>query len=288
MTTLTHSLSPSNMWIQGPSRTVFLYHWIITHHGREATLATVALSQHIGADVAHKPTPQQAVGSMHRFRAPRSTPFFTCSSAKTCVDAKQGQIWRANRRTCDRYSDNGKNMLYVHHSVTGGLFWHSALEQKLPRSLEELAQHINQPDLVELARRFLHDQLYPDGPPVNEVALEECPEIDSKLSVFGSATETFYTLSDECEHWGMRRECIRSTHSWRNQGPHHDCVLVVEDETKPGIKGLTPAAVHARGHVCPSLCHLPFSLEIQAYECHSGIPLIHINDVPQVIMVSSN
>jgi hypothetical protein len=96
---------------------------------------------------------------------------------------------------------------------------------------------------VELTRRFLHDQLYPDGPPANEMELEECPEIHTKISVFGSATATFYAPSDECGLRGMRRERIRSTHSWRNQGPRRDCALVVEDDTKPGIKGLTPVRV---------------------------------------------
>jgi len=61
-----------------------------------------------------------------------------------------------------------------------------------------LAEHIKQPDLVELTRRFLHDQLHPDSPSANEIALEECPEIDTKMSVFGSATATFYAPSDEC------------------------------------------------------------------------------------------
>src|SRR5260221_5450250 len=41
----------------------------------------------------------------------------------------------------------------------------------------------------------------------------------------------------------MRRERIRSTHSWRNAGPRCECALVVEDETKPGIKGLMPVRV---------------------------------------------
>jgi hypothetical protein len=103
--------------------------------------------------------------------------------------------------------------------------------------------HINRPDLVELTRRFLHDQLHPDGPSANEIALEDCPEIYAKISMFSSATATFYAPSDESGIRGMRRERIRSTHQWRNRGPRRDCALVVEDETKPGIKGLTPVHV---------------------------------------------
>ena len=96
---------------------------------------------------------------------------------------------------------------------------------------------------MELTCRFLHDQLYPDGLPANEITLEECPEICMKISVFGSATATFYAPSDESGIRGMRRERIRSTHSWRNSGPRCDCALVVEDESKPGMKGLTPVRV---------------------------------------------
>ena len=118
-----------------------------------------------------------------------------------------------------------------------------ASEQKVSCDLTGLAKHVNKPDLVELTRHFLHDQLYPDGPSSDEISLEECPEIYTKISVFSSATTTFYAPSDESGVRGMRREHIQSTHSWRNAGPQRDCALVVEDETKPGIKGLMPVRV---------------------------------------------
>jgi hypothetical protein len=73
--------------------------------------------------------------------------------------------------------------------------------------------------------------------------LEECPEIHTKILVFSSATATFFAPSDECGIRGMQCEHIRSTHMWRNQGPHCNCALVVEDETKPRIKRLTPVHV---------------------------------------------
>ena len=90
------------------------------------------------------------------------------------------------------------------------LLWTS--EQKVPHDLAGLAMHVNRPDLVELTRRFLHDQLYPDGPSTNEIGLEDCSEIYTKISVFSSAIATFYAPSDESGIRGMRRECIRSTH----------------------------------------------------------------------------
>src|SRR6266567_5967191 len=41
----------------------------------------------------------------------------------------------------------------------------------------------------------------------------------------------------------MRHECIWLTHWWRNCRLRRDCALVVEDDTKPGMKGLTPVHV---------------------------------------------
>src|SRR5258707_12846701 len=41
----------------------------------------------------------------------------------------------------------------------------------------------------------------------------------------------------------MRCERIWSIHLWRNTGPCCDCMLVIEDDTKPRIKGLTPVWV---------------------------------------------
>ena len=73
--------------------------------------------------------------------------------------------------------------------------------------------------------------------------LEECPEIHTKISVFSSATTTFYAPSNESGLWGMRHKWIQLTHSWRNHGLWHDCALVVKDETKPGMRGLTPVHV---------------------------------------------
>jgi hypothetical protein len=41
----------------------------------------------------------------------------------------------------------------------------------------------------------------------------------------------------------MRHERIRSTSSWRGCGPRHDCAFVVEDDTKPGMKGMAVVRV---------------------------------------------
>lgn len=109
------------------------------------------------------------------------------------------------------------------------------------------ADYIHEPALPELTRRFLFDQLNPNGPQTSsDIPLNQCPRISSKISVFHSAVATFYAPSDESGIWGMRRERIRSTPSWRGQGQRRDCAFVVEKEKedKPGMKGLS--VVHVR------------------------------------------
>ncbi|KIM37143.1 hypothetical protein M413DRAFT_31087 [Hebeloma cylindrosporum] len=112
-----------------------------------------------------------------------------------------------------------------------------------PRTLNALAAHVNQPRLVELTRRFLHDQLHPDGPSSDNLDLDECPDITGKVSVFHSAVATFFAPSDECGLRGMCCERIRSCPSWRKKAPRRDCAFVVEDEDKPGMRGMNVARV---------------------------------------------
>jgi hypothetical protein len=67
--------------------------------------------------------------------------------------------------------------------------------------------------------------------------------VDGKVSVYNSAVATFFSPSDPSSVRGMRRERIRSTSSWRGRGPRHDCAFVVEDDTKPGMKGMAVVRV---------------------------------------------
>ena len=114
------------------------------------------------------------------------------------------------------------------------------LARKYPCDLQGLADHVGQPHLPELTRHFLFDQLNPNGfVTSNHVALHQCPHISSPVSVFHSAIATFYAPSDESGIRGMRRERIRSTPSWRGKVPRRDCAFVVEDEDKPGMKGMS-------------------------------------------------
>lgn len=114
-----------------------------------------------------------------------------------------------------------------------------------PRALEELATAINQPRLPELVRRFLFDQLTQDNEICsNTVPLDACPHVTGEISVYHSATATFYAPSDDSGVRGMRRERIRSTPSWRGRGPRRDCAFVVEDDKQPGMKGMRVVRVY--------------------------------------------
>lgn len=123
------------------------------------------------------------------------------------------------------------------------LFIDSMTARNTPRHLNALALAVHQPLLPELSRRFLHDQLHPDGPSSSDIDLEDCPQITSKISVFNSAVATFYAPSDPSGVCGMRRERIRSARSWRNRGPRRDCAFVVQDQSKPGMRGLAVVRV---------------------------------------------
>ncbi|KAF8814457.1 hypothetical protein BYT27DRAFT_7219837 [Phlegmacium glaucopus] len=99
--------------------------------------------------------------------------------------------------------------------VTGNVTLARTRIRHYPHSLEALAAHINQPRLPALARRFLFDQLN-TNPDItsDDVDLEDCPLIESKISVFYSAVASFFAPSDDCGLRGMRRECIRSCPLW--------------------------------------------------------------------------
>ncbi|KAJ3502936.1 hypothetical protein NMY22_g18422 [Coprinellus aureogranulatus] len=128
-----------------------------------------------------------------------------------------------------------------------------------PWTFEELSYHIGEPRLLEMTRRFLHDQQQSlnqrsPAPSPNITAdhlkhaaaavdLDDCPHISVRPFVFHSAVAMFYAPSDESGIRGMKRERLRSTPLWRNQGERHDCALVVVNRSLPGMKGLAVARI---------------------------------------------
>ena len=59
-------------------------------------------------------------------------------------------------------------------------------------------------------------------------------EIDGKIHVCNSAVATFRAPSNICGIYGMRREHIQATSSWRGGSARYDCVLV---NSNPDLEG---------------------------------------------------
>ncbi|KAJ7500565.1 hypothetical protein B0H11DRAFT_2155527 [Mycena galericulata] len=112
-------------------------------------------------------------------------------------------------------------------------------ERDYPSRLPELAAHIHQPQLPDLLRRFLYEQLNPDSDiDPSDVPLESCPRFDSRINVYHSATARFYAPSDLCGSGGMYRERIRSNPRWHGAYPRRDTVLINVDPELPGMLGM--------------------------------------------------
>ncbi|THU77673.1 hypothetical protein K435DRAFT_824275 [Dendrothele bispora CBS 962.96] len=107
--------------------------------------------------------------------------------------------------------------------------------RSFPRYLHEIAEVINFGNLEYLTRRFLYEYL--NDTLAGDLELDDLPHITSKIDIFNSAVAEFYAPSDVAGIRGMRREHIHCTNSW--QGAHRkDCVFVVVDKDKPGLKGM--------------------------------------------------
>ncbi|KAJ7603070.1 hypothetical protein FB45DRAFT_882434 [Roridomyces roridus] len=109
-----------------------------------------------------------------------------------------------------------------------------------PRSPVELGQRIQTPNFADLLANFLQDR------PLSDTYSEDGMEIDVSdvdIFVFHSAVATFYAPSDPSGIRGMRRERIRSTPSYRKQGPRRDCAFVVEDQEGAGFRGMSVVRV---------------------------------------------
>ena len=128
-----------------------------------------------------------------------------------------------------------------------------------------LANELNIHNLSELIRTYLFGQLFPDDnrDPAN-VSLLECPGYQGKISVYSSASSTFYAPSDLSGTGGMRREYIRATPTWRQEGPRYDCVFVITNPELEGMCGMDIARV---------LCF--FSFKTQRNHCRAGWLTVH-------------
>ncbi|OCH87368.1 hypothetical protein OBBRIDRAFT_850015 [Obba rivulosa] len=103
----------------------------------------------------------------------------------------------------------------------------------------DLASYIGVPELPDMIRRFLYDQLAPHGEvSLDDVPISSCPQLPLRVSVYPSAVATFYAPSDLSGVGGMHRERIRAVRSWKRGPPHHDCAFTVADPGHEGFQGL--------------------------------------------------
>ncbi len=77
-----------------------------------------------------------------------------------------------------------------------------------------------------------------DEPSADEINIDDCPEITSKIYVYHSAMASFYAPSNISGIRGMRREHIHSTPSWYGH-PRCDCAFVMEDDSTAGFRGMS-------------------------------------------------
>ncbi|KAH7906435.1 hypothetical protein BJ138DRAFT_1071737 [Hygrophoropsis aurantiaca] len=118
-------------------------------------------------------------------------------------------------------------------------------ERTYPKQVNEVADHIQQPRLPDLIRRFLYDQIHPDSPISSaQVPLDDCPDFSGNISVFHSAVARFYAPSDLCGAGGMYRERIRSNPNWRGEYARYDTVFIEIDAELPGMQGMVIGRVY--------------------------------------------
>ncbi|OJT11162.1 hypothetical protein TRAPUB_12318 [Trametes pubescens] len=116
-----------------------------------------------------------------------------------------------------------------------------APEHQYGRTVEQIADVFAIPSLQQLIRCFLYHQLHPaEGLSGASIPLDRCPPFDNKglLSVYHSASATFYARSDPCGTGGMHREIIRATPKWRTGAARFDCVFVNRRNNAHGLLGM--------------------------------------------------
>ncbi|TFK59591.1 hypothetical protein BDN72DRAFT_905705 [Pluteus cervinus] len=117
--------------------------------------------------------------------------------------------------------------------------------RSIPNTLYGLAQHVEEPKLLELTQRYLYDILYPDAAVSgSQAAFDQLPIIMGLARMYTSARAVFYAPSDLSGIGGMHHERIRATASWYRGPPRYDCVFIGDtDSEEPGFWGFHVARV---------------------------------------------
>ncbi|KAI0245225.1 hypothetical protein BJV78DRAFT_1277481 [Lactifluus subvellereus] len=168
-----------------------------------------------------------------------------------------GTVLSAKLQTIESYA----NSIDDGHVDSSTVLTHVELARTVQRRLRpsDLAAEINLPTFPQLIRRFLYDQLYPESHLTSsDVSLSACPTFTGTISLFPSATATFYAPSDPSGVGGMHREHIRATSAWRQGPARYDCVFV---NTRPHLNGMRALDV---GHVW---CFFSFEYHNTTYPC---------------------
>ncbi|KAG2151076.1 uncharacterized protein EDB93DRAFT_1240140 [Suillus bovinus] len=140
--------------------------------------------------------------------------------------------------------DNGPTLVQAHVQLA------KTPQRKRAHTIPELSTELSIPNLYNVLRRFLFEQVYPDDQhPPSEIPLSR---------FFNSASSTFYAPSDRSGIGGMRREHIRACPIWRNEAPRYDCVFVNTDASVEGMVGMDIARV---------MCFFSFTFNAVSYPC---------------------
>ncbi|KAG1871546.1 hypothetical protein F4604DRAFT_1881168 [Suillus subluteus] len=153
--------------------------------------------------------------------------------------------------------DNGPMLVQAH--VQLAKTYRKLSQHKHACTVPDLSMELSIPNLYNVLRRFLFEQLYPDNQcSPSEVPLVRCPRFDGKIRFFNSASSTFYAPSDRSGIGGMRREHICACPIWRNEVPRYDCVFVNTDASIEGMGGMDIARV---------MCFFSFTFNTVLYPC---------------------
>ncbi|KAL4081233.1 hypothetical protein J3A83DRAFT_4356016 [Scleroderma citrinum] len=95
-------------------------------------------------------------------------------------------------------------------------------------------------------------------------------EMFSKISIYNSASLTFYAPSNLSGVGGMCCEYIQAMPAWRQEGPQYDCVFIITDPDLEGMCGMDIAHV---------LCFF-FKFQGKWYPCAVVWWFDHIRDMP--------
>ncbi|KAG2132162.1 hypothetical protein BD769DRAFT_1666157 [Suillus cothurnatus] len=101
------------------------------------------------------------------------------------------------------------------------------LQRSRAHNIRTLVVEMDIPDLPQLVRLFLYDQLLADDSHnSDDVPLSACPRFEGPIKIFNSAAATFFAPSNPSGVGGMRREHICAVPSWQKGPPRYDTVFI--------------------------------------------------------------